>query len=203
MSFSTTPPRSDYTGNGATATYGFGFRIFAATDLKVTVQDLVGVETTLSYPADFTVPSSSINNKDGGTITLVNTSILSGGFFITGYTLAIRFFETTNQPTDLRNQGSFFLEAIEDLIDRVVRFIQQGEDKVNRSLHMPETETPSETISLLPTVANRAGKFLGFDASGNPIATAVVVSTVGISAFMQTLVDDASAVAVLDRKSVV
>src|SRR2546427_622608 len=129
--FGTSPPRNDYIGNGTTVTYSFGFRIFAATDLKVTVTDLNGVSTLLAYPTDFTVPNASVNNQNGGTLTLINTGVLDGsGFFKTGWALTIRFSEVTNQPTDLRNQGGFFLEVHEDLFDRVVRFVQQVEDVV-------------------------------------------------------------------------
>ena len=168
MSFSTAAPRNDYIGNGTTPTYSYSFRIFAATDLKVTVQNSAGVETALSYPSDFSV--TGVNNKNGGTITLLNGAVLTGGNLTSGSSLTIRFFETTNQPVDLRNQGGVFLEVIEDLFDRVVRFIQQGEDKINRALHLPETEIPSEAKTLLPTVANRAYKVLAFSATGNPIA---------------------------------
>lgn len=195
MAFSTTPPRNDYVGNGSTATYAYGFRIFAGADLKVTVQDLVGVETTLLYLTDFTV--TGINSPNGGTITITKTSLLSGGFFLSGYKLSIRFFETTSQPVDLRNQGAFFLEVIEDLFDRVVRFVQQGEDKINRSLHIPETEAPSETATLLPTVTNRGSKFLAFDASGNPIATAGGLTSPPVTAFMATVLDDTTGAAAL------
>jgi hypothetical protein len=176
--FGTTPPRNDYIGTGALATYSFGFRIFAATDLQVTQTDLNGVSTTLLYPGDFTVPTTSINNPNGGTITLV------AGNLTTGYALTIRFFETTNQPTDLRNQGGFFLDVIEDMVDRAVRFVQQNEDALARSLHVPTTEVGTPTLTTLPSKVARALKYLGFDASGNPTALGAPASTTTVSAYM-------------------
>ena len=192
MSFGTTPPRNDYVGTGAVVTYSYGFRIFAYTDLKVTVRNTRNVETTLVYPTDFS--ATGVNVAAGGTITILKASLLTGGFLTTGYALTIRFSETTNQPVDLRNQGGFFMEVVEDLFDRVVRFVQQVEDIVNRSLHLPETEVGTATLTTLPVAADRASKFLGFDSSGNPIAAAgTSADLTPVSAFINTLLDDADA----------
>ena len=193
MSFGTTPPRNDYVGNGAVVTYSYGFRIFAYTDLKVTVRNTSNVETTLVYPTDFS--ATGVNVAAGGTITILKASLLTGGFLTTGYALTIRFSETTNQPVDLRNQGGFFMEVVEDLFDRVVRFVQQVEDIVNRSLHLPETEVGTATLTTLPVAADRASKLLGFDASGNPIATGGGLTSPPVTAFAVTLLDDTTAAA--------
>jgi len=161
---STTTPRNDYTGNGATSVYNYTFRIFESSDLLVTKQDTLGVITTLALTTDYTV--TGVNKTSGGTVTLVAGNLPSG------YKLTIRFNRTPKQSTDLRNQGSFFAETHETKFDELTRYAQQQADDISRSIRLPETETGSTATTQIPTVANRSGKFLGFDDSGNLIANA-------------------------------
>ncbi len=181
---STTAPRNDYLGNGSTDTYSYTFRIFAATDLRVTVRDTDNVETTLTYPTDYTV--TGVNGSSGGTITL------TAGNLTSGYALTIRFDRTPRQSTDLRNQGAFYPEIHEDKFDELTRYAQQLTDVVERSIHLPETEDGSAAATTLPVAAERASQYLAFDADGNPIAAAAV-GTATVSAFMQTVLDDSTA----------
>lgn len=183
---STTAPRNDYIGNGATATYNYTFRIFAATDLRVTKRDTSNVETALSYPADYSVTGT--NSASGGTITL------TAGNLPTDYRLTIRFDRTPRQSTDLRNQGSFFPEVHEDKFDELTRYVQQVEDVIDRSIHLPETEAGTSAATTLPAANSRASKFLAFDASGNPVASAGGFSTPTVTAYATTLLDDTTAV---------
>lgn len=185
---STTAPRNDYVGNGATATYSYTFKIFAATDLRVTTRTTAGVETRLAYPTDYTV--TGVGNKNGGTITL------TAGALTTDYALTIRFDRTPRQSTDLRNQGSFFAETHEEKFDELTRYAQQLDDVVDRSLHLPETEAGTEAATTLPVAADRASKFLAWDGDGNPIAAAgTSADLTPVSSFINTLLDDANAAA--------
>lgn len=185
---STTAPRNDYVGNGATATYSYTFKIFAATDLRVTTRTTAGVETRLTYPTDYTV--TGVGNKNGGTITL------TAGVLTTDYALTIRFDRTPRQSTDLRNQGSFFAETHEEKFDELTRYAQQLDDVVDRSLHLPETEAGTEAATTLPVAADRASKFMAWDGDGNPIAAAgTSADLTPVSVFMNTLLDDANAAA--------
>lgn len=184
--FTATAPRNEYVGNGATAVYAYTFRIFEAADLLVTRVDTAGVATTLALTTDYTV--SGVGAASGGNVTLVAGNLTSG------YTLVIRFHGATKQSVDLRNQGGVFPESIEDALDRLGRYVQKNEDKVNRSLHLPEQEVGTETKTLLPTATARASKFLGWDASGNPIAAAgTSANLTPVSGFINTLLDDADA----------
>src|SRR3990172_6185948 len=131
MAFDTTPPRNDYIGTGAVASYAFTFRIFAATDLRVTQRNTAGVETVLAVTTGFTVPAGDINNPNGGTITLVAGNLPSGS------ALTIRFDRTPQQTTDFRNQGGVFLEVDEDKFDEVTRYVQALRDVLARAIHLP------------------------------------------------------------------
>lgn len=188
MSFSTAPPRNDAIGDNSTPIYDFTFRIFEKTDLRVVKTDLAGVRTLLVLNTDYTVPDSAVGNPSGGAITL------TAGNLPTGYALTIRFLRIPQQQSSFRNQKSFFPEVVEDKFDEVVRFIQQYADDISRALKLPETETGTDANSILGAAAARASKIVGFDASGNLLLSPGVTS-VPVSAFINTLLDDIDAAA--------
>ena len=132
MTVSSETSRNDYIGTGAIDTYDYSYRIFAATHLKVTVADLDGIETELSYPADFTV--TGVGSYSGGTITL------TAGNLANGYALTIRRVVPLLQETDLRNQGGYYPETVEDVMDLVTMMAQSIQDAIDRTLTQPETE---------------------------------------------------------------
>jgi hypothetical protein len=182
---STTAPRNDYIGNGATATYDYTFRIFAASDLRVTTQTSAGVITPLVLTTGYTV--TGVNNPNGGTITLVAGNLASGT------TLTIRSDRTPQQSTDLRNQGTFRASTHENKFDELTRYAQQLTDVVGRSIKFPETDNPASVSPTLPSSIERASKFLAFDGSGNPIASGGGLTSPPVTAFATTLLDDANA----------
>jgi len=133
MSISSATNRVDYTGNGATDTYNYTFRIFNEADLEVTVRDTSDVETTLALSTDYTVTGVG---STGGTIVLVNSaqSWLDGdGDLKSGYALTIRRVLDLVQETDIRNQGAFYPEMHEDQFDKLVMIAQQQQDELSRS----------------------------------------------------------------------
>lgn len=184
MSIPATAPRNDYTGTGVLATYDYNFRIYDATDLRVTKRDTANVETMLVYLTDYTV--TGVGNVAGGTITLLAGNLPSG------YKLTIRFDRVMKQVTDFRNQGGFLPEVHEDTFDILARYCQQLADVIARSLHLPETEVGTAVAVTLPVAEARASQFLAFDASGNPMAASGVADA-PVSPYMATVLDDTTA----------
>jgi hypothetical protein len=180
-----------YTGNGATSSYSFTYKIFDEGDLLVTVKDTDGVETTLTITTDYTV---TINANGTGSIQLVNggQGWLTGGNLTTDYRLVIRRVVDVVQETDIRNQGEYFPEVHENAFDYQTMIQQQQQDEINRSIKVAETDDPL-TFNL-PTQEERASQFLAFDANGEPIA-ASAVNGVAVSSYMQTVLDDTTATA--------
>lgn len=133
MTIASTNNRNDYTGNGATAIYPYGFKIFSATDLLVTKRDTDDVETTLVVNTDYTV--SGVGVTAGGNVTL------TAGNLPTSYALTIRRVRPLTQNTDIRNQGDFFAEIHEDAFDGMVMIDQQQQEELDRSMKIPETIT--------------------------------------------------------------
>lgn len=185
MTISSTTNRNDYVGNGATTVYVYGFRILAATDLYVVKMDTANNLTVLVLGVDYTVTGVGATS---GSITL--TTALPNL-----YALTIRRIRPLTQTTDIRNQGTYFPEIHEDEFDHLVMIDQQLQEQLNRSMLLQETDTTTGPLSL-PLTADRISKFLAFDASGNPIASAGGISpAVPVSAFMQTVLDDTTAAA--------
>ena len=150
MSLTSTTNRNTYTGNGATATYAYGFKVFDQAHLVVTVKNTSGVETTLTITTDYTV--TGVGSSSGGNIVLVNASQawLTGGYLTSGYTLTVRRVVPLTQTTDVRNQGDFYAEAHEDRFDKLVMADQQQQDEIDRSVKLPTTVLPSAFDPTLP-----------------------------------------------------
>lgn len=186
MTISSEVTRNDYVGNGATSVYPYTFRIISSSDLLITQRDTSSVETVLNLDVNYTV--SGVGSGGGGNVTL------TGGNLPSGYALTIRRVRQVLQETDIRNQGAFYPETIEDALDHQVMLVQQASDFIERSLKIPVTEAGSPGATTIPFSADRANMVLGFDSSGNPIAVSnVPTSGVVVSSFMQTVLDDANA----------
>lgn len=177
--------RNDYVGNGSASIYAYGFKIIEDTDLLVTVQDgTTGVETTKTLNLGYTV--SGEGEEAGGNVTL-SANLTSGDL------LTIRRVRPLLQETDIETQGVSDPSVLEDTFDHILMICQQQQDEINRSLRLPETEAD---LYELPTAAQRASKFLAFDADGEPIASdGGIDDALPVSSYIETLLDDTNAAA--------
>lgn len=188
MTLPNTGNKNIFIGDGATSVFSYTFRIFAASDLEVVVNDLI-TDTTLVLTTNYTV--SGVGASAGGLVTLLGpfaplTSL---------HTITIRRVLPLTQLTDLRNQGSYLPENVEDQFDRLVMMIQQQGSNEEINIKLPATETGDAAKTTVPSVADRLSKVFGWDAAGNIIAIATVpTSGVTATAFMETVLDDADAI---------
>jgi hypothetical protein len=102
-----------YPGAGSTGPFAFPFKILQAVDLVVSIDGAVLVEGT-----DYTVPQTSVNNENGGSITLTDPLAV-------GETLTIERTLSLIQPTDIKNQGAYYPQTLENEFDRGVMIDQQ------------------------------------------------------------------------------
>jgi len=149
-----------FIGNGTTATFPFAFKVFDASDLAVaTLQTASGVIVELVLDADF---SAALNvNQDatpGGSITLL------AGNLAAGLELSITTDMAELQGVDLTNGGGFYPDVLNDALDTVVILIQQLQLQMGRAIR---AAFPDDSNMQLPSPAQRAGKLLMFDGSGN------------------------------------
>ena len=160
---STTRIAGPFTGNGTASTFPFAFKVFAATDIDVIrLTTSTGVEATLVLNSDYSVSlNGDQNTNPGGTVTLL------AGALASGFTLTITSDIANLQPTDITNQGGFYPEVIEDALDRATIQIQQISDIGDRTVKIPISDGSGLDMTL-PTAATRQGKYLVFDATGQP-----------------------------------
>jgi len=169
MSLSSTANRDDFTGDGTTSNFLYTFKVFAATDLLLTITNIDSppVETTLVLTTDYTV--NGVNDKDGGSIDLVDTgqAYLDGdGDLLTGFIITLRRVRPLTQITDLRNQGPYFPATVEDQFDKNVMIAQQQQEEIDRSVKNPEGLELANFDPTLPTDINTADVTLIVNSGG-------------------------------------
>jgi hypothetical protein len=164
-------------GTGAQTSWPFTFKVFAASDIAVTIADNLGVETALVLGSDYSVTlNANQETSPGGTVTYP----ISGAALPVGKRLVIFGNLPYDQPLDLPSGGNFSPLAIENQLDRIVMQIQQLLDGLGRSLQV--SITTKADVTLPPPEANQ---LIGWDSTGenlenvplSELATAIAYGT--------------------------
>lgn len=175
--------RVSYTGSGITGPFTIPFYFLEDDDIRaivVTIAD--GTEDELTLTTDFTLTGSG--DENGGTLTLV-VAISSS------YRLVIFRDPDLLQETDYPANDAFPSETHEMVADKAMMIAQRDRELILRSIRQPDGD--SADIDTLPSVTERASKYMGFDADGDPVAVDGSADATPISSFMATVVDDTSA----------
>lgn len=159
MAITSTSNRISYTGNGVQTAFTFPYVYYDQGQLLVYLN---GVLQTLSL--NYTVSPTSSNPEDGnpigGTITFVVAPANASTVLIVR-SLVI-------QQTVVLNDGANFpAKTIEKTYDQIVMMLQQHDETLSRAVRAPIGDALDMT---LPAVATRASSYLGFNASGFPVA---------------------------------
>lgn len=128
MTVPTSDNREQYQGNDSATEFDYAFKVFRADDLVVVLTAIDGTETTLARGTDYSV--DGVGNEAGGTVTYP----LGGDPLATGEILTILREIPAVQETDLRNQGAYYPETIEDELDRSRMIDQQQQEQLDRTL---------------------------------------------------------------------
>lgn len=183
-----------YTGNGTAADYSYNFRIDDKSQLAVYETTDLGVKTLLVVDTDYTV--AGIGNDLGGIITRV------AGNLPTDYIWFIRADYENTQLTKFRSQGGFKPDVHESAMDKLTFLIQQLQDTVNNSMRLSaEVDHTGISVVLPEPIA-------GYTLAWNETATALVnqlfksAGDLTVSAFIETVLDDADAGEVFDTLGV-
>ena len=146
-------------GTGAQTTWPFTFKVFAATDIAVTIADSLGVETALVYGVDFNVTlNANQETSPGGTVTYP----ISGAALPVGKRLVIFGNLPYDQPLDLPSGGNFSPLALENQLDRLTMQIQQLREQVGRAVQV--SVTTSANVGLPPPTASN---LIGWNENGD------------------------------------
>jgi hypothetical protein len=191
MTVSSTLNRKSYAGDGVTTSFSTSPVVFFdSTDLTVyAVVTATGVATTLTENTHYTVTGGS------GAVGSISTAggATPYGAPAAGYTLLIVRALPLTQEVDLQNNDASDAAVQEEAFDRGVMIDQQLDTLIDRSMRLPDTDV-SGASTTLPTPA--ASKLLGWDSAGTALAnyaTATIVDSIVPTAFMETLLDDATA----------
>jgi len=173
-------PLVSYTpGASSTGPFNVTFPIFSTSDLNVMVN---GVLLTSSDWV-FTSTDTRTGGYQAGYITLNSA---------TTYTV-ILYRDTTRSRTSDYASGPLDIDTLNSDVDRTVARDQDLKMLADRTLRQPMNDAAA--IGRLPAKADRASKYLAFDANGDPTAIAYAISSTGVSAFMATVLDDVDAAA--------
>lgn len=161
-----------FTGNGVTTSFPFTFKCFGKTEMTWTRRSSAGVEAVLVLDLDYSVTLNGDQNASpGGSITFP-----LGGSAYAILAASEKLVGVSNAPETQLNAlvaaGGFFPQVIENALDRAVLLTQQISQLLTRTLSYPVTD--AAVSAALPTSTQRAGMFLAFDSSGNPIAANAV-----------------------------
>lgn len=140
-------PYNEYTGNGVSTVYAFGFTLLDADDLAVTID---GTPTS-----DYTI--SGLGVAAGGSITF-STAPANGTSVVLEREIALV------RATEYQTNGDLQAATVNDDFNRLWLATQQTSAAGGRAIRVPELDV----LPALPAAASRANTTLGFDSSGNP-----------------------------------
>ena len=188
MTINTTEDKVSSAGNGVTVDFPFPYLFSANGDLVVLlVTAATGAFVTQTLTTRYTVAGAG--NPAGGTVTMIIPPA-------TGETLVIYRDPPLTQAVDAVNGDPFDVDVtVESPVDKLTMIAQRQRTLQRNALRISDADTATDPDTLtLPIKTSRASKFLAFDANGAPIAAAGTSASLGpVSAFMNTLLDDADA----------
>ena len=150
MTVSSSTNSASYSGNGSTTVFAYGFKIFAASDLTVTlVNDTTGVETTQTLTTHYTV--SGAGTDSGGNVTF-------GSAPASGNTVKIERILPHTQTTTYTENDAFPSQAHEDGLDRLTMLTQQA-PAYRAGTFVPAVRDAKNTGGNLATVAKAIGRY--------------------------------------------
>lgn len=136
---STARKAGPFTGNGTQNSWPFTFKVFAASDIKVTIADTTGAETVLTLGTHYTVTlNSNQDTSPGGSVTYLLTD---------DYKLTVTGNIGYDQPLDIPGGGNFNPVAFENQLDRMVMQTQQLAEQMVRAVKVPVTDDGTGELS--------------------------------------------------------
>ena len=150
--------RVQYTTNGSQTAFAFSFQINAGSELKV----ILG-ETTQTLSVHYTVTIAA-----DGTGTVNYSSAPSSG-----QKLTILANKPLSRESVYSTGASFTAASLETDFDNTIMVLQQFEEKIDRTLQLPEFVTgstaPSLTVPYNDTASDNANKVIGYNTGGTDL----------------------------------
>lgn len=148
-------PLIRYLANGSQTVFSYPFPIFATGDIAVYF------DGARQY-SGFTVTGAG--DSDGGTVIFATAPV-------NGVVVMIERRMPLARMTDFLEGGDFSARALNTELDFLTAAVQQVSRDQSAMIRYTDDENPANVI--LPTKTQRAGRALGFDPDGNPIAVSL------------------------------
>lgn len=149
----------DLNANSMASAFSFPNKVFAATDLVVTLIDPNGNEYAFTNFANATLGLSynvaNVDN-DGG------CQVVFSSAPATGWTIDIRTLTPDTQPTSIKNQGAFLPELHEEAFDRITRELQDLR-RLTYTFGVHGEDLESVPWNTVPPPQQRLGQVMMFD----------------------------------------
>lgn len=178
-----------YDCDNSTVRFDFTFQITQESDLDVKRYDSVGlVEGTLLLGTDYTMEQATVGTwLDGGTV--VTTTA-----YITNDRISLTRDVDSTQVLDYKENDPFPAESHEGGLDKLTIISQQLEELLSRAMLIPKSDPVSIDMELGPK-ETRLSRFIQFHATtGEPtLVTPYSPGTLSVTAYIETLLDDANA----------
>ncbi len=183
MTIASTTTSIAYAGDGSATAFPVPFPFFDPGDLEVIERVVAtGAETLKVLATHYAVSGGA---GASGTVTALAAPPASVQWVIRRRTAAV-------QTSDYVPNDAFPADGHERALDRLTMLAQELGETLGRALLAPRSESLAMT---LPPIPARAGRLLGFDVGGQPIAAAGSVPSTAVSPFSATLLDDVDALA--------
>ena len=143
--------RVQYTSGAGQTAFTYPFRIFDEADLKVYVDDIL---QTLGIAYNVT----GVDNDTGGSVVFL--AGLSVGQIVTIYSDT-----ELNRDTDYQQNGPWGSARLNSEFDKLMVIAQELRAKLARAIR---GSVLGNTVAEMPSAADRASKYLWFNASGDP-----------------------------------
>lgn len=193
MTVETDKNRVVHNGDGATTIFAIDFPFLETSHIAVFLRPAAGGQVDWTENTEYTVAIDT--DGQGGTLTVQTAP--------TDYTPAAgeKLFIVRNVPatqtTDYKENDDFPAETHERALNKLTMLVQQLLESLDRTITIPETDTAAGNF-VLPGDVARANMFLGFDALGNPTVLVGTDANISASAYVaNTLLNSASAAAFL------
>ena len=155
MTVSSLNTKNSYNGDGSATSFAYQFPIHSTAELTVIERSALGTETIKSLGSHYSIND---NGAAGGNV-IFSTAPASG--------VQVVLLRNTNltQEVDYIENDAFPAETHEAAIDKLTLQIQEAQEEIDRSIKISRTNTMTST-EFTNNAADRAGKILAFDTSG-------------------------------------
>lgn len=182
-------PRVEYTvAQGVTQqTFAVPFEFFDDGDLSVYVDGVLKVEGV-----DYTVTGGDGSTGNVVFVTAVPPAVQQVTGAVGGSQVVIVRSIPIERTSDFSAGSDINRAALNEQLDILTAMIADLKSKVDRSPSLPDYDVVDYDL-LIPPKAQRLNKYLAFGATGNLTVTSGTTSSIIVSAFGQTLIDDLDA----------